>query len=231
VLQAPSTVRANKVRLVVPDDTRFSQPRPVIAPLSTVDFEYGTPGPQGAVGPIGPAGPKAPDGAPGPAGSAGPQGPIGLRGTTGSPGAEGSQGPQGPQGAAGPPIAFQGIWSSTTTYNVGDTVFLADQATSAPQQGTSATLRVVACRGHCWPSKERKAPLERPVRRIAGNTRSPGSRGPAGPTGATGATGIAGPTGPTGLQGVQGVVGPIGPTGPTGPPVTFQGSWLIGVTG
>src|SRR5882672_5582960 len=38
VLQAPSTVRANKVTLLVPDDTRFSQVRPAAALWSAVDF-------------------------------------------------------------------------------------------------------------------------------------------------------------------------------------------------
>jgi hypothetical protein len=68
---------------------------------------------------------------------------------------------------------------------------------------------------------------------VAGPT---GPAGPAGVTGAagpTGATGAAGPTGPAGLSGAPGAAGTTGaagPTGPTGPPVTFQGTWLIGVT-
>src|SRR5205807_3785937 len=61
-LQAPSTVRTNKVSLLVPDDVRFGPARPAAAQLSTVDFEYGVPGPQGGPGPAGPIGPLGPQG-------------------------------------------------------------------------------------------------------------------------------------------------------------------------
>jgi len=45
-----------------------------------------------------------------------------------------------------------------------------------------------------------------------------------------GTPGAAGPAGSPGAPGAIGATGPAGPTGATGPPVTFQGTWLIGVT-
>src|SRR5207237_9097372 len=52
-LQAPSTVRASRVTLQVPDDPRFNQASPAVAPWSAVDFAVGLPGPSGAPGPTG----------------------------------------------------------------------------------------------------------------------------------------------------------------------------------
>ena len=57
-----------------------------------------------------------------------------------------------------------------------------------------------------------------------------GSTGVTGATGPTGSTGAIGPTGSIGPNGATGATGVTGATGATGPPVTFQGTWLIGVT-
>jgi hypothetical protein len=79
-LKAPGAVRRNRVTLQVPGDPRFAKAASGgVAPWSSVDFEYGPPGPVGPAGSVGPAGV---DGAPGPRGADGLPGPQGLRGST-----------------------------------------------------------------------------------------------------------------------------------------------------
>lgn len=77
----------------------------------------------GAVGATGPTGPQ------GPSGFNGAQGPQGARGPQGSDGAVGAQGPTGPTGATGQ-NAFTGVWSGTGIFQVGQIVFLPQDATN-----------------------------------------------------------------------------------------------------
>ena len=88
----------------------------------------GVAGPQGPIGLTGATGPQGPiglTGAAGATGAAGPIGPQGLQGVAGPAGPQGSQGLQGPQGIPGTNgtgVNWTGPWSSTTSYNVNDTV-------------------------------------------------------------------------------------------------------------
>jgi Carbohydrate-binding module family 5/12 len=86
---------------------------------------------------------------------------------------------------------FQGAWSSTTAYAVGDVVtrngasyFALVANTNVNPVGNPATWAVLAAKGA---------------------------------TGAQGAQGPAGPQGPIGPQGLTGAQGPTGPQGPAGP--------------
>lgn len=64
----------------------------------------------------------------------GPIGPQGVQGIQGPIGAIGATGPTGPQGTQGPigRNAFQGIWSSSNTYQQGDIVFYTSLSASSP---------------------------------------------------------------------------------------------------
>jgi len=112
--------------------------------LDVALVSQGSPGPKGdsgatgAIGPAGPAGPAGPPGSPGAMGLAGPsgvnrdpgvQGPMGPQGLVGPPGGMGPSGPTGPQGPIGTPgpagspgLIYQGSYSSTTNYALGDVV-------------------------------------------------------------------------------------------------------------
>ena len=135
-------------------------------------------------------------GAIGPAGATGPQGPIGFTGATGAAGATGPQGPIGATGAIGPqgpPVSFQGNWSRSTTYALGDAVFCAACSTN----GSSYVSLVSGNLGFDPPTSNVKWAL------LAQQ-------------GAAGATGATGPAGPTGPQGIQGIQGPAGTNGTNG---------------
>ncbi len=157
----------------------------------------GIAGPEGQAGPVGPAGERGLQGPQGPAGQAGAQG------ISGATGAQGLQGPAGPQGNAGPTgLAFQGTYSSTKNYSLGDGVLW---------------------QGSGWVSLTNSN---------HGNTpdQSPASWSlfaAAGSPGAKGDDGTAGPIGPAGTNGTAGAVGPEGPAGPVGaagtPGLTFRG--------
>jgi Collagen triple helix repeat (20 copies) len=172
-------------------------------------------GPQGIQGIPGVAGTT---GATGPAGPQGLTGPVGPAGPTGATGIAGATGPQ------GPPVSFRGVWSTATTYSIGDSVFyngssyisltsgnIANQPATNPavwsllaQQGTAGATGAVGPQG----------PIGFPG--ATGAAGPIGPQGPVGPIGLTGATGPAGPTGATGNTGATGAIGPIGPIGPTG---------------
>lgn len=183
---------------------------------ATLDIELVDAGPTGATGPTGAIGPAGPQGIPGPAGpigltgatglqgltgpmgpagANGPIGPQGLAGATGATGATGQPGPAGPAGPAGTTgaagLAYQGGYSSTTNYALGDVVVW---------QGSSYTSLIASNHGNT-PSL---------------SPQQWGLLSAQGPVGMTGATGAAGPAGPQGLPGSVGPNGPIGPQGPQG---------------
>ena len=88
--------------------------------------DMGAVGATGPAGTVGPAGPTGPQGLPGAKGDTGAQGPTGATGPVGLPGATGLQGPSGTQGATGPAgspgLIYQGSYSATVNYVLGDVV-------------------------------------------------------------------------------------------------------------
>ncbi len=161
----------------------------------------GPAGPTGAQGPQGLSGVQGPPGSVGPPGASGPQGPQGIpgqagaQGLTGSNGAQGLQGPMGPQGAAGPVgMTFQGNYSSSVNYSVGDGVLF---------NGSAYVSLVTGNRGN--------TPDQSPAQWGLFATGSPGATGPAGPQGPQGLPGAPGVAGANGAQGPQGPIGPQGP--------------------
>jgi len=137
----------------------------------------------------------------------------------------GIAGPTGPAGAAGPPLTFQGIWSSATTYSTGDAVF---SSGSSYISLTSGNLNNDPISGAPWALLAQQG--------STGDTGAAGPTGSTGPTGLQGTQGVAGPAGSAGPQGVigltgaTGVAGPTGSTGPAGPPLAFQGVWSSATT-
>ena len=185
--------------------------------------QTGAAGPQGAQGSQGLIGAQ---------GYAGPTGATGAQGSTGATGAAGATGPQGPQGATGaqgPPIAFRGTYSGSSTYNAGDTVFFNGSAyisltgsnTGNTPSSSPTQWALLAQQGSTGTTGATGVPGPQGLQGLTG------AQGPAGPTGATGAAGPQGTTGPTGATGPQ---GPQGSTGPQGPPVAFRGTYSPGST-
>ena len=156
----------------------------------------GPTGPMGPTGPTGLQGTTGPTGATGPTGvgTTGPTGPTGPQGITGPTGATG---PTGGQGTAGTIYEWQGPWTTSTKYELYDTVEKDGSGYVCTEAHTSGT----------WSTDLGAGKWEIFV-----------ERGPTGPTGSTGptGTGATGPTGPTGITGATGDQGPTGPTGPTG---------------
>jgi len=183
----------------------------------------GSAGPQGPVGPVGLTGATGATGATGPAGTVGPQGPAGATGPTGP------QGPAGPAGAAGAGgLAYQGSYTSTANYNLGDVVLW---------QGSSYTSLIASNHGNTpslspaqWGMLSAQGPAG-PIGATGatGPQGLPGSVGPNGPAGPQGLQGIPGLAGAQGIPGASGATGPNGPMGPQGPagPVglRFQGAY------
>src|ERR1035437_1642640 len=168
------------------------------AHAATLDIELVDAGPAGATGATGPAGATRGAGAAGARGPPGREGLTGAAGSAGAAGATGAAGPQGLTGATGPAgtsgaggLAYQGNYSSTQNYALGDVVLW---------QGTSYSSLIASNHGNT-PSF---SPQQWGV--LA-------AQGAVGPTGATGAAGL---TGPQGLPGTMGSAGPIGPVGPQG---------------
>jgi len=179
------------------------------AGTNTFDTTLGTVGPQGPAGPAGPAGPSGAQGPAGPMGPAGPQG------------ASGPAGPVGPAGAQGPPVTFQGNWSASANYNLGDAVFYNGSSyislianNSGNQPDTSRTQ---------WATLAQQGAVG--AQGAQGDAGPAGPAGPIGPIGPAGPAGPVGPIGPAGPEGPSGPAGPVGPAGPQGPPVAFQGTW------
>ena len=203
------------------------------AHAATLDVQLVNQGPAGATGATGPAGgtgPTGPTGAMGPsgmngaagvAGASGAQGPQGLTGATGpqgltglvgptglqgSTGATGATGPVGPAGGAGAGLAYQGSYSSTLNYALGDIVLW---------QGASYTSLQAGNHGNTPSSSPQQW----------------GVLTAQGPAGATGGTGAIGPAGPQGLPGTQGAYGPAGPQGPQGIAGQAGAQGIPGATG
>ena len=88
---------------------------------ATLDIELVDAGPAGAAGPAGPMGLAGATGSVGPAGVNGANGTPGVQGLSGSTGATGPQGPPGSAGS-GTGLNYQGTYSSTTNYALGDVV-------------------------------------------------------------------------------------------------------------
>lgn len=172
----------------------------------------GNTGPQGINGVTGSQGATGAQGSYGPTGYQGPTGPQGIYGATGPQGYQGSVGAVGPAG-----LVWKGLWSSSSTYSVNDTVGFTgaswfciatvSSATISNPYQTSANWALLADQG---------APG------VQGDQGSIGAQGVTGPQGVQGIQGVTGPQGfglqgPTGSIGVQGVTGPQGPLGITGP--------------
>jgi hypothetical protein len=184
----------------------------------------------GAKGPAGPQGPDGPQG---------PQGPIGL------------DGPQGPAGPAG--INNRGTWSSTTAYNVNDSVGYAGSSwialaanTNSTPNASNSNWQVLAAPGinnqGSWVSTTNYqigdavsdggqfwlavAPnLNYEPSLLNPNWQLIAASGAAGSAGAAGPAGAAGAAGAQGPSGPMGLTGPQGAAGPQGPPPTFAGTW------
>ena len=121
-----------------------------------------------------------------------PYGPVGPTGPAG---------PQGPTGPAG--LTWKGAWSSTTTYNLNDSVSFGGSSFISIVAHNLGNLPVTA--GY-WNLLSRE-----------------GQDGPAGPTGAQGPSGPTGPQGPQGPQGATGATGAQGPVGPAG--LNWKSAW------
>jgi hypothetical protein len=123
-------------------------------------------------------------------------------------------GATGATGAQGPPVAFRGPWSSSTTYAIGDAVF---------ESGTSYIALVA------------NVAID-PATDVSGSGGHWAVLAQQGTTGATGPAGPGGPQGPIGLIGATGAAGAAGPTGPSGatgaqgPPASFRGNWSSSTT-
>jgi collagen type VII alpha len=116
---------------------------------------------------------------------------MGAIGSQGVAGVTGAAGSTGAVGATGPPISFQGIWSSLTDYATGDAVFYSGSSYISLSGGN---LNHTPTGGVPWALLAQQ-----------------------GTTGATGATGATGPTGANGTNGTNGTNGSNGATGATGP--------------
>jgi hypothetical protein len=158
----------------------------------------------------------AASGAAGATGAQGVQGVPGVNGTDGAPGAQGTQGATGAQGPAGSPgLVYQGAYSSTSNYGLGDVVVF---------DGSSFVSLVGSNLGQTpggspafWGVLTSQGPQG--VAGPAGATGPMGSAGPQGLLGPAGPAGVAGPMGiqgPAGAQGLTGSTGAVGPAGPQG---------------
>ncbi len=174
-------------------------------------------------------------------GAVGIQGPQGLTGATGLPGLTGPAGPTGAAGPAGatgaagapgtPGLVYQGNYSSTTNYALGDVVLwqgasyasLIDSNHGNTPNASPGQWGVLTAQGPAGPTG---AQGPQGVAGAQGLPGSVGSNGPPGPQGLQGIPGQAGAQGLTGPAGVEGLSGPMGPQGPAGPVgMTFQGTY------
>lgn len=155
-------------------------------------------------------------GAVGATGATGVAGVIGAAGTTGATGATGAAstvvgptgatGAIGAMGATGAPLAFQGTWSGSTTYAIGDAIYENGSSYIALTSNLNINPATdVAGSGANWALLAAKG--------ASGATGATGTTGAAGATGATGTTGVTGATGATGTTGATGSTGATGATG------------------
>jgi hypothetical protein len=128
------------------------------------------------------------------------EGPEGPQGPPGPPGPQGPVGTMGATGPAGPPVSFEGPWSATMVYAIGDAV------SYTPAGGVASSYIALLPNLNVLPTAD-----------VAGSFGTWALLAQAGATGATGATGPPGPTGATGPAGPVGATGGTGATGPAGP--------------
>jgi hypothetical protein len=178
-------------------------------------------------------------------GAQGPPGPQGPEGSQGPQGVSGPAGPAGPQGPAGPAgINNRGTWTSTTAYQMNDSVgyngssWIALLASTDSAPGSSnPNWQLLAAKGinnqGSWVSSINYqvddavsdggqfwialAPnLDSEPSTLNPNWQLVSASGAAGPAGPVGPQGAVGQTGPAGQTGATGATGPQGPTGLTG---------------
>jgi collagen type VII alpha len=184
-----------------------------------------TTGDWGLLASVGATGLAGPMGATGATGQQGPTG-FGVQGATGATGAPGATGAQGLAG-----LTYQGAYSSTTNYILGDVVVF--QGSSYASLTGFNVGQTPGLSPAYWGMLTQQGPI--------GLTGATGLPGPTGPTGALGPVGPPGEKGDTGAQGVagqagaqgipgttgaQGLQGPMGPQGVQGPVgMDYMGSY------
>jgi len=168
-------------------------------------------------------GPQGIQGVAGATGATGATGAQGIQGVAGATGAAGPAGTTGATGATGPPVSFQGTWSNSTIYNIGDAASLNGSSWIALVGNFNVTpgsdgsvWALLAQAGATGTTGATGATGSQGIQGLQGIQGVTGATGVTGPTGATGATGVTGATGPTGATGATGATGVTGPTGPTG---------------
>jgi collagen type VII alpha len=140
----------------------------------------------------------AAQGSAGAAGEAGVTGATGVAGANGLVGLIGATGATGAAGTAGlPGLVYQGTYSSTTNYGLGDVVLY----------GGASYVSLMAANHGNTPGLSAS---------VWGILTVQGAVGVTGSVGATGPVGSQGVAGPQGMQGLQGVAGPAGVQGPAG---------------
>ncbi len=165
------------------------------------------------------------------AGATGPAGPQGAPGPAGVQGAAGPAGPQGPAGGAGavgprglPGLVYQGSYSSTTNYALGDVAIWGGASYASLLNGnhgntpdqSPAAWGPLTLRGPTGLQGPQGTAGVAGPQGTPGSVGSPGERGPQGEQGIPGQAGAQGLTGATGAQGLSGPAGPQGVPGPAG---------------
>ena len=189
----------------------------------------GAAGQNGLPGATGPVGATGPAGANGIAGVAGPQGPIGPAGPTGATGPQGATGATGSAGAGG--LVYQGTYSATTNYALGDVVLWSGSSYTSLLAGNHGNTPsasptqwgLLTAQGPAGPTGATGMSGSAGATGASGPMGSPGASGPQGPQGIAGAPGVQGLTGATGAQGATGATGSQGLPGPVG--LAFQGPY------
>ena len=165
-------------------------------------------------------------------GATGPQGPPGLTGPQGPVGPEGVPGAAGAAGAPGTPgLVYQGAYSSTTNYALGDVVLWQGASYASLHAGNHGNTPdasagwwgVLTAQGPAGPQGPQGAPGVQGSQGLPGSVGPPGVQGPQGAQGVPGQAGAQGLNGATGPQGLQGPMGPQGVPGPVG--LSFKGTY------
>jgi hypothetical protein len=159
------------------------------------------------------AGATGATGTAGAVGATGAQGPVGF----GVQGATGAAGPAGATGSTGTPgLVYQGAYSSTTNYGLGDVVVWSGSSYAslvASNHGQTPGLNPGS-----WGILTAQGPVGATgAAGPMGGTGATGALGPVGPPGEQGNTGAQGGAGQAGAQGIPGVAGATGLQGPAGP--------------
>jgi hypothetical protein len=178
----------------------------------------------GATGPIGPKGfpgSSVNTGATGATGYTGYTGPTGVPGSatlTGATGPTGQRGIQGFTGPAGQAARWQGAWTGTRDYNIGEGVIYEGSAYIFIVEGASGNTGI-------------NPPTNPTNWALVSGTGATGDTGPQGDAGTATNTGATGPTGYTGYTGPKGLPGTASNTGATGTSGIIYGFGPIGYTG